>query len=184
MFRGAGRLKKVRPLLKRPCGSGLALGNPVQLGGVVLSEKQPPYDTLRRESSFPDPTAFHGAGQKYRVHPASERQFKNWLASEILAGFQFRSMPGFTPDGNPQRKFSIYQFPDYPSLKFRLKAWDLTAAGHHFAREKFEQCLDQCDSTFEPEPLKVDERCFVERLGDHHTDIRVVRHLVPNPTTI
>jgi hypothetical protein len=102
-----------------------------------------------------------------------------------FAGFQFRSQPGFTPlEGNTtasdrQRRFATVT-PLTVFAETSVEAVDLTAAAIT-AREKFEQCLDQLRFNFEPEPLKVDERCFVERLGDNHTDIRVVRHLVPNP---
>jgi len=145
--------------------------------GLFFQKKQPPYDTFAGNLRFLI-QQLGWSRQKYRVILRLSGSSK--LAGfGAFAGFQFRSLPGFTPDGNPQRKFAITS-----SLttfaETQVEAVDLTAAAIT-AREKFEQCLDQLRFNFEPEPLKVDVRCFVERLGDHHTDIRIVRHLVPNP---
>lgn len=150
---------------------------------VFFKKKHPPYDTFNGNLRFLLQQLAWGK-QPYRV-------ILRFVGSSKLAnfgdfvGFQFRSAPGFTPlpgnseASNRQRKFAfVTPFTIFAETK--VEAVDLTSAAIK-AREKFEQCLDQLRFNFEPEPLKVDPRCFVERLGDHHTDIRVVRHLVPNP---
>jgi hypothetical protein len=146
--------------------------------GLFFQKKQSPYDTFAGNLRFLI-QQLSWSRQKYRVILRLSGSSK-LSGFGNFAGFNFRALPGFTPDGSgPQRKFAITSslttFAETP-----VEAVDLTAAAIT-AREKFEQCLDQLRFNFEPEPLKVDERCFVERLGDHHTDIRVVRHLVPNP---
>jgi len=95
-----------------------------------------------------------------------------------FAGFQFRSLPGFTPLPGPQQKFAVA----YSLVAFaetQIDAVDFLSAAIA-ARERFEMCLDQMRFNFEPSPLNVDQRCFVER-GDKRTELVTVRHLVPNP---
>ena len=145
---------------------------------LFFQNKRPPYDTFAGNLRFLI-QQLSWSRQKYRVILRLSGSSK-LSGFGNFAGFNFRALPGFTPDGSAQqRKFAITSslttFAETP-----VEAVDLTAAAIT-AREKFEQCLDQLRFNFEPEPLKVDERCFVERLGDHHNDIRVVRHLEPNP---
>ncbi|MBI4023966.1 MAG: hypothetical protein HY360_03235 [Verrucomicrobia bacterium] len=95
-----------------------------------------------------------------------------------FAGFQFRPLPGFTALPGPQKKFAIaYSLVTFAETQ--VEAVDFISAAIA-AREKFELCLDQMRFNFEPSPLKVDQRCFVER-SDQRTDLVTVRHLVPNP---
>jgi len=152
-------------------------------GELFFKKKRPPYDTFTANLRFLLQQIAWGK-QPYRV-------ILRFVGSSKLAdfgdfaGFKFRSLPGFTPlernnqESDRQRRFATIT-PLTVFAETSVEAVDLTAAAIT-AREKFEQCLDQLRFNFEPEPLKVDERCFVERLGDHHTGIRVVRHLVPNP---
>jgi len=150
---------------------------------LFFKKKRPPYDTFTANLRFLLQQIAWGK-QPYRV-------ILRFVGSSKLAdfgdfaGFKFRPSPGFTPvEGNNQASDRQRRFATITPLtvfaETSVEAVDLTAAAIA-AREKFEQCLDQLRFNFEPEPLKVDERCFVERLGDHHTDVRVVRHLVPNP---
>jgi hypothetical protein len=150
---------------------------------LFFKKKRPPYDTFSANLRF--------MLQQLGWNKQPYRAILRFVGSSKLADFgafatfQFRSSPGFTPiEGTNQASDKQRRFATTTPLTIfaetQVEAVDLTAAAIA-ARERFEQCLDQLRFNFEPEPLKVDERCFVERLGDHHTDIRVVRHLVPNP---
>ena len=150
---------------------------------LFLKRKRPPYDTFAGNLRFLLQQLGWGK-QPYRVilRLVGSSNLANF---GDLVGFQFRSTPGFTPivgqnqASDKQRRFASIT-PLTIFAETQVEAVDLTSAAIK-AREKFEQCLDQLRFNFEPEPLKVDSRCFVERLGDHRTDIQVVRHLVPNP---
>ena len=143
---------------------------------LFFQRKPPPYDTFAGNLRFLIQQLNWGK-QDYRVilrlsGSSKLAQFGNF------AGFQFRSLPGFTPTTGHLRKFAIVS-----SLttfaETQVKGVDYISAAIA-AREKFEQCLDQMRFNFEPEPLKVDGRCFVER-SDHRIELATVRHLVPNP---
>ena len=96
-----------------------------------------------------------------------------------FGGFQFRTLPGFTPTTPTQHKFAVYSsLVTYAETQ--VESIDFHSAAVK-AREKFEDCLDLLRFNFEPAPLKIDDRCFVQRSGDSRAEVPVVRHLVPNP---
>jgi hypothetical protein len=96
-----------------------------------------------------------------------------------FGGFAFRALPGFTPDTPQQRKFAVHSSVA-TFAEAEVEAVDFHAAAIK-ARETFENCLDLLRFNFEPAPLKIDERCYVERCGDNRVALPVVRHLIPNP---
>jgi hypothetical protein len=95
-------------------------------------------------------------------------------------GFEFRSTPSFTATTAAQKKFSTAT-PLVVFAETEVQAVDSQAAAIA-AREAFEQCLDRMRFNFEPSPLHVNNRCFVERKGDKRVELVTVCHLVPNPT--
>jgi hypothetical protein len=145
---------------------------------LFFQKKPPPYDTFSSNLNFLLRNLEWGR-QPYRVILRLSGSSKLSGFGEF-SGFNFRSLPGFTPDGSPpQRKFAVTS--SLTSFaETQVEAVDFTAAAIA-ARERFERCLDQLRFNFEPEPLKVDVRCLVERSGDRRTKLPEVRHLVPNP---
>jgi hypothetical protein len=95
-----------------------------------------------------------------------------------FAGFNFRPNAGFVPTSGHLKKLAFEQ-PNACFAETSVKAVDYIAAAIS-AREKFEVSLDQMRFNFVPSPLKVEERCYVER-KDGRSELVTVRHLVPNP---
>jgi len=95
-----------------------------------------------------------------------------------FAGFNFRPNAGFVPTSGHLKKLAFEQ-PNACFVETRVKGVDFISAAIT-AREKFEASLDQMRFNFLPSPLKVEERCYVER-SDGRNELVTVRHLVPNP---
>ena len=95
-----------------------------------------------------------------------------------FAGFNFRRTAGFVPTSGHLKKLAFEQ-PNASFAETNVKGVDFISAAIS-AREKFEASLDQMRFNFLPSPLKVEERCFVER-SDGRNELVTVRHLVPNP---
>ena len=95
-----------------------------------------------------------------------------------FAGFNFRRTAGFVPTSGHLKKLAFEQ-PNASFAETNVKGVDFISAAIS-AREKFEASLDQMRFNFLPSPLKVEERCFVER-SDGRSELVTVRHLVPNP---
>lgn len=95
-----------------------------------------------------------------------------------FADFNFRPTAGFVPTTGHLKKLAFEQ-PNACFAETSVKAVDYIAAAIS-AREKFEVSLDQMRFNFLPTPLKVEDRCYVER-KDGRSELVTVRHLVPNP---
>lgn len=119
-----------------------------------------------------------GGRQKFRVILRLSGSSK---LSEFgtFGGFEFRAVPGFTPTNPTQQKFAKHD--NLATFAETLvESVDFNSAAIK-GREEFEDCLDLLRFNFEPSPLKIDSRCFVERAGDKRGELPVVDHLVPNP---
>ncbi|HQH27664.1 MAG TPA: hypothetical protein PLP17_09740, partial [Oligoflexia bacterium] len=95
-----------------------------------------------------------------------------------FAGFNFRPAAGFVPATGHLKKLA-FAGPATSFAETKVKGVDFISAAVS-AREKFEGSLDHMRFNFLPAPLKVEERCYVER-SDGRSELVTVRHLVPNP---
>lgn len=144
---------------------------------LFFQKKPAPYDTFSGNLRFLIRQLEWGK-QPYRVVLRLSGSSK-LSGFGSFADFHLRPVAGFTPVTDPQRRFS-FTGGQIAFAETKVEAVDSIAAAIA-AREKFEICLDQWRFNFEPTPLKVDERCFVERSGDKRAELTAVRHLVPNP---
>ena len=144
--------------------------------GLFFQDTPPPYDTFAANLRFLIQQLDWGK-QEYRVILRLSGSSKLANFGEF-AGFHFRALPGFTPTTSHLRKFALATS-QITFAETQVMGVDYVSAAIS-ARERFEACLDQMRFNFEPAPLKVDERCFVER-KDRRVELVPVRHLVPNP---
>jgi hypothetical protein len=140
-------------------------------------KKQPHHMTFAANLNFML-RQFEWSRQKFRVILRLSGSSKLSTFGKF-GGFEFRELPGFTPKTPTQQKFAVYSnLVTYAETQ--VESVDFNTAAIK-AREQFEDCLDLLRFNFEPAPLKIDARCFVERQGDARAEVPVVRHLVPNP---
>ncbi|MEI6077566.1 MAG: hypothetical protein WCS94_18440, partial [Verrucomicrobiota bacterium] len=139
-------------------------------------KKQPHHDTFAANLRFLI-QQLNWAKQDYKVVLRLSGSSKLSGFGEF-AGFNFRPNAGFVPTSGHLKKLAFEQ-PNACFAETSVKAVDYIAAAIS-AREKFEVSLDQMRFNFLPSPLKVEERCYVER-KDGRSELVTVRHLVPNP---
>jgi hypothetical protein len=116
--------------------------------------------------------------QKYRVILRATGSTKIVQLKEF-AGFQLRADSTISSQHPAHIKFAATQ----PQTLFAEKTVDAVdfASAAIAAREDFENCLDQVQLNFETAPVRLDDRCFVERTGDRKVSLPSIGHAVPNP---
>jgi hypothetical protein len=145
---------------------------------LFFQKKRPPYDTFNSNLLFLIRHLDWGK-QAFRVVLRLSGSSKLSSLGDF-EGFNFKPAPGFIAKTPSQMKFSG-QHPQSAFAETAVQAVDFNSAAIG-ARENFEQCLDRMRFNFEPSPLRIDDRSYVERSGDKRVELVVVRHLVPNPT--